>query len=44
MRFIDFDSMSDFAEKLIQASVSSGDKNRYCGVAVCNYAVATGLL
>ena len=44
MRFIDFDSMSDFAEKLIQASVSSGDKNRYCGVAVCNYEVATGLL
>lgn len=44
MRFIDFDSMPDFAEKLIQASVSSGDKNRYCGVAVCNYEVATGLL
>lgn len=34
MRFIDFDSMSDFTEKLIQVSVASGDKNRYCGVAV----------
>ena len=44
MRFIDFDSMSDFTEKLIQVSVASGDKNRYCGVAVCNYEVATGLL
>lgn len=44
MRFIDFDSMSDFTEKLIQVSVSSGDENRYCGVAICDYEVATKLL
>ena len=37
MRFIDFDSMSDFAKNLIRVSKSNGDDNSYCGIAVCNY-------
>lgn len=44
MRFIDFDSMSDFAKKLIRVSKSNGDDNSYCGIAICNYEVATQLL
>ena len=44
MRFVRYDSMSQFAKELIEIAELSGDNDAYCAIAICNYDVASQLL